>query len=190
MFLRRPATGQDPLPVAMTGVRSGERVLQVGGDDPALVGLLAAKPGLNGHAAVVVASEAQAGPVRKATAEAGALVDIHVSALESAAIDEGSFDLVVVHGRKGLLSSLDPSARTALLRNCYRALRPGGRLVAIESGTPEGLSAMLRSRPAADAAYQAAGGPAASLQQAGFTAVRTLGDREGYSFTEGIRPAS
>ncbi len=176
--------------MAMTGVRSGERVLQVGGDDPALAGLLAAKPGLNGQAAVVVANEAQAGPVRKATAEAGALVDIHVSALETAGIDEGSFDLVVVHGRKGLLSSLDPAGRTAILRACHRALRPGGRLVAIESGTPVGLSALLRSRPAADADYQATGGPAAALQQAGFTAVRVLGDREGYLFTEGIRAAS
>ncbi len=57
MFLRRPVAGQDPLPVSMTGARAGERVLQVGGDDPALAGLLAAKPGLNGHAAIVVATE-------------------------------------------------------------------------------------------------------------------------------------
>jgi SAM-dependent methyltransferase len=190
MFLRRPVAGQDPLPVSMTGVRAGERVLQVGGDDPALAGLLAAKSGLNGHAAIVVATEAQAGLVRKATAEAGALVDIQTSAIEASAIDDGSFDLVVVHGRKGLLSSLTPEARTRVLRVCHRALRPGGRLVAIEAGTPVGLSALLRARPAADADYQAAGGPAASLQQAGFSAVRLLGDREGYLFTEGIRPAS
>ncbi len=192
---RRPAPGTDPFPVAMTGVRAGERVLQVGGDDPALAGLLAAKPGLNGHAAVVVASEAQAEAVRKATVEAGALVDIQVSPLDGAggfgaAIDGGSFDLVVVHGRKGLLSSLAPEARTGLLRACHRALRPGGRLVVVDAGTPEGLMARLRSRPAAEDEYRTTGGPTAALHQAGFSAARVMGDREGYLFTEGVRPAA
>lgn len=187
---RRPAQGLDPLPVAMTGIRAGERVLQVGGDDPALAGLLAGKPGLNGHTVVVVATEALAGPVTKAAAEAGALVDIQTAGLDAASLEDQSFDLVVVHGRKGLLASLDAAARTALLRRCHRALRPGGRLVAIESGTPVGLSALLRSRPAAEADYQTAGGPMTALREAGFSAVRVLGDREGYLFTEGIRPAS
>lgn len=180
----------------MTGVRAGERVLQVGGDDPALAGLLAAKPGLNGHAAVVVATEAQAADVRKATIEAGALVDIQVSPLDGAgagfgtAIDAGSFDLVVVHGRRGLLSSLGPAARAGLLRHCHGALRPGGRLVVVDAGTPEGLMARLRTRPASEAEYRSTGGPAAALQEAGFSAVRVMGDREGYLFTEGVRPAA
>jgi SAM-dependent methyltransferase len=203
---RRPASGTDPFPVAMTGVRTGERVLQVGGDDPVLAGLLAAKPGLNGHAALVVASEAHADAVRKATE--GTLVDIHVTPLDGAGpggagqsgagssgtglgggIEAGSFDLVVVHGRKGLVSSMPPEARANLLRACHRALRPGGRVVIVDAGTPQGVMARLRPAPASEATYRESGGPATALTQAGFSAVRAIGDREGYLFTEGVRPA-
>ncbi len=190
MFLRRPAEGTDPLPVAMTGARAGERVLQVGLDDRALTARLAAKSGLNGHAAVVVPSEAQADQARKAAAEAGALVDVRVGAVESTAFEGPGFDLVVIHSHKGWLGSMTPAARADAIRGCLAALRPGGRLVAIEAGAPEGLSALLRSRPAGDAEYQDAGGTAAVLQAAGFSAVRVLGEREGYRFTEGIRPTA
>ncbi len=60
MFLRRSTHARDPLAVAMSGVRLGERVLQVGVDDARLVGLIAAKTGLSGSAACVVADEQQA----------------------------------------------------------------------------------------------------------------------------------
>jgi hypothetical protein len=38
-----------------------------------------------------------------------------------------------------------------------------------------------------DAQYEAAGGTAAALEAAGFRAVRTLGDRQGYRFIEGLK---
>ena len=53
MFLRKTKQ-RDPLPVTMSGVRMGERLLQVGGDAAALAGALAAKVGLSGAAAIVV----------------------------------------------------------------------------------------------------------------------------------------
>ena len=43
MFLRRSKHTRNPLAVAMSGVRLGERVLQVGVDDARLVGLIASK---------------------------------------------------------------------------------------------------------------------------------------------------
>ena len=56
MFLRK-CRGREPLPVTMSGVRMGERVLQIGVDDPAVAGALAAKVGLSGNAAIAVADE-------------------------------------------------------------------------------------------------------------------------------------
>jgi hypothetical protein len=74
-----------------------------------------------------------------------------------------------------------------MLREARRVLRPGGRLVSIEAGTATGLTSVLRSAPAAQSAYDASGGTPAALKEAGFAAVRDLGDREGLKFAEGLR---
>ncbi len=74
-----------------------------------------------------------------------------------------------------------------MLRDLLRVVRPGGRLVTIEPGTPSGLSSVFRGAPAAQGAYEGAGGTLAALRQAGFGAVRELGDREGLKFVEGLR---
>ena len=58
MFLRKPARELEPLPIAMSGVRMGERALQIGLDNPALAGAIAAKVGLSGTAAIVVTTDA------------------------------------------------------------------------------------------------------------------------------------
>ena len=60
MFLRKSRVGRDPLVMTMSGVRLGERLLQIGVDDPAVLGALAAKVGLSGHAAVVTLDERSA----------------------------------------------------------------------------------------------------------------------------------
>ena len=43
LLRKRRAANRDSMPVTMTSVRMGERLLQIGVDDPALVGALAAK---------------------------------------------------------------------------------------------------------------------------------------------------
>ena len=62
MFLRQSTVGREPLAIAMSGVRMGERLLQIGMDTPVVSGLLAAKPGLSGESAMVVPDDATAGP--------------------------------------------------------------------------------------------------------------------------------
>jgi len=64
MFLRKSRVA--PLPVTMSAVRMGERVLQVGVDDPAVASAIAAKVGLSGHAALAVADERDAARARGA----------------------------------------------------------------------------------------------------------------------------
>lgn len=164
----------------------GERVLQIGSDDPALVGALAAKVGLSGHAAIVATSVTGAEQARKAAADAGGLADIHVSQLDRLPFDDTTFDAVIVHTRSGLLQAIDQSERVRVLGECRRVLRVGGRIVLIEAGERTGLAAMLRPGPRPDPAYEAQGGATASLEAAGFRPVRLLADRDGYRFIEGL----
>jgi hypothetical protein len=55
----------------------------------------------------------------------------------------------------------------------------------LDKGTPSGLTAIFQSKrePAATATLKA-------LESAGFKSVRPLGDRDGYSFVEGLNVES
>lgn len=176
----------DPLAVSMSGVKMGERLLQVGIDDPATAGLIAAKTGLSGSASHAVGTDDEAVKVNRGAKKAGVLIEVRVTPLDRLPYDAASFDVVVIHSVSGQLASAGDE-RVAVLRDCLRVLRPGGRLIAIEHGTATGLKAMLRSAPAAQGTYDAAGGTPDALRRAGFGAVRDLGDREGLKFAEGLR---
>jgi SAM-dependent methyltransferase len=184
MFLRK--TRIEPLPVTMSAVRMGERVLQVGVDDPAVASAIAAKVGLSGHAAIAVVDDRDAARAQSTAASAGILVDVTVTPLASLPFDSDAFDLVVVHGMHGLVSSLDANARHAAMREWHRVLRHGGRAMTIEAGPATGIKGLMRP-PRGDAPYEAGGGIVAALEAAGFKPVRVLAEREGYRFAEGIK---
>lgn len=171
MFLRK--TRIEPLPVTMSAVRMGERVLQVGVDDPAVASAIAAKAGLSGSAAIVVADERDAARVQRATANAGILVDVKVTPLASLPFENESFDLVVVHA--------GPGASTEALRECHRVVRHGGRVMTIEGGPATGLAAMFKTPRPPETEIVGA------LQSAGFRSARLLAEREGYRFAEGLK---
>jgi ubiquinone/menaquinone biosynthesis C-methylase UbiE len=180
MFLRQTTVGREPLAIAMSGVRMGERLLQIGMDTPIVTSLLAAKPGLSGESSIVLADESAASQARHALAESGALVNIHVHALDTLPFDSGSLDLIVVHNRRG--QTLTPQAGARTLGECRRILRSGGRVIVIDRGAPSGLRAFFGARPEpaeTEAALRV-------MADAGFRAVRVLGDREGYLFVEGF----
>ena len=96
MFFLRKSTFER-LPVAMTGVRMGERALQLGIEDPSLVGAIAAKVGLSGHAVIVVRDEREAARARSAAEKAGALVDVQVRPNTDLMFESASFDVIVLH---------------------------------------------------------------------------------------------
>ena len=173
----------EPLPVSMSGVRMGERALQIGVDDPALAGALAAKVGLSGTAAIAVADEHGAAKAREGAAHTGALVDVQVAPLQSLPHADASFDVVVIHAMTGLLGSMDETNRVATLRQAHRVLRTGGRAVVIEAGARGGIRGLLGGASSGDA-----GETVASLTTAGFRGTRVLADREGYRFVEGMKP--
>jgi ubiquinone/menaquinone biosynthesis C-methylase UbiE len=186
MFLRQTTVGREPLAIAMSGVRMGERLLQIGMDTPDVTALLAAKPGLSGQSAMVVPDDATAANARRAAEKAGALVNIQVHAIESLPYDANSFDLIVVHNRSGQFASISDAQRSQALQECRRVLRSGGRIVVVDQGTPSGLKAIFQSRKGAESTSATI----KSLEGAGFRSVRPLGDRDGYSFVEGMNVSS
>jgi ubiquinone/menaquinone biosynthesis C-methylase UbiE len=187
MFLRKSPERRDPLVIAMSGVRLGERLLQIGVDDSAVLGALAAKVGISGHAAVVTMDERSAERARAAIVNASTLADVSVTSDGTLPFDDGSFDVAIVHSGHGLLNALDNERRLRLLRETLRVSRAGGRVIVIEAGERSGMKALLAPAPKRDELYEAAGGTVAAMEAAGFRPVRLLADRDGIRFTEGLR---
>ena len=184
-FLRKPTMRAESMPIRVSGVRMGERLLQLGIDRAELTGAMAAKVGLSGAAAMVVPPEA--GDLAKAAAAgSGALIDVHEAPFDALPFGEGAFDVIVAHGMSGWLAALEAPARSRALREAHRVLRHGGRLILLEPGPREGLSGLLRPFKE-DQAYQAGGGAIEALRSAGFKPVRLLAEREGYRFFEGLK---
>lgn len=182
-LLRRGAMRKmDPLQVAMTGVRMGEKVLQIGCDDRALLSGIAAKVGLSGAAALAAFDDDTAARGRAVGASVGALIDVH-AVLPGAAIpvDSDLFDMVVVDDTAGAFAGLADTARTGTLREAFRAVRGGGRVEVVE-GLGGGL---LRREVARPAGYDAA----RALETAGFKPVRLLAEKDGFRFVEGLKAA-
>ena len=188
MFLRESTVGREPLAVSLSSVRQGERTLQIGVDDPRIVHTIANKAGLTGLATIVVPTESAAERLTAVASEGSSAADVRIEPLDRLPFEDGVYDVAVVHNAEGLLAGLETSVREGAMRECRRVLRPGGRVIVLETGKPTGMRAIFGGGPKHDAPFEAMGGSVAALQTAGFLNVRVLEDREGYRFIEGVRP--
>jgi len=186
MALFRKTGEPHALSIAMTGVRLGDRLLQIGCADPTLLGAISSKVGLSGRACVSVAGDAMASRASRGARRAGVLVEVEQTEIGQSPFGDASFDLVVVDSTDGRLGSMSRTNRDACLSDAFRVLIPRGRIVIIEAGPRSGLAGLLR-RPQVSAAHPAAGDSVAALQGAGFRAVRRLAERDGLIFVEGTK---
>jgi ubiquinone/menaquinone biosynthesis C-methylase UbiE len=179
-FLRK--TDPHALAVAMTTVKMGDQLLHVGCADGSRMGAIAVKVGLSGRAVAVVPDEDSAVRAKRGAAEAGAFVDVHMAPLTKLPFEDEGFDLAIVDDTGGLLATLRPEARVALVRETARVLKPRGRVIVIGAVPRGGLGAIftrVQSGPSFDAQP--------SLEADGFRFVRLLGEREGLKFVEGLK---
>ncbi len=175
------------LVVSMTGVKLGDRLVQIGCAHGGRLGAVAAKVGLSGRAVAVLPDEASVARAQKGAADAGALVEIEHAPVTALPLDAGAFDVAVVDDTGGLVGALDEGQRAGLIQEVSRVLRPGGRVVFIGATTVGGLAGLF-SRPPTGPAFVASGQAVTTLSAHGFRSARNLAERDGLIFVEGLKP--
>jgi hypothetical protein len=176
----RRARQIDPLHVTMTGVKMGERFLQIGCDDAALLGGLASKVGLSGACAVAAFDEQAAARARSVGAKVGALIEVQAAGSGSFTLDPSSVDLVVVDDTRGTFARMPDADRRRALDAARLALRAGGRIEVVERVALTGLFGGHITRPER---YDVE----SDLTAAGFKPVRLLAEKDGVRFVEGLK---
>ena len=189
MALNPFVKGEDAhqLVVGMVGTKMGERFVQIGCAHGGRLGAVAAKVGLSGRAVAITPDEASAERARRGAAQAGMLVEVEVAPLTALPAEDRAFDVAVVDDTGGLLGELRPEDCHGLVRELFRILRPGGRVVALGTIPPSGLSALLKRGPS-EPSFAASGALHDLLAADGFRPVRTLAEREGLIFIEAAKP--
>jgi hypothetical protein len=77
--------------------------------------------------------------------------------------------------------------RVATIRETLRVLRPGGRVILVGALPRSGIGELLSRGQKGSVSVDAAAATAA-LQADGYGSVRTLAERDGLLFVEGIKP--
>src|SRR4029077_7560351 len=117
----------------------------------------------------------------------GVLVEVEVSPPTRLPLENDAFDLAVVDDTAGLLGTLTPERRVAAIRELVRVLRPAGRVMIVGAAPRGGFGALL-TRAQSGPPFVASGEANIALEADGFRSVRTLAEREGLVFVEGIKP--
>ena len=178
MPLFRKTVPQDPLIIAMAGVRLGLHVLILCGDDAEMPSDVAAKVGISGQVVGVASNEQTAARVADRAARRGVLVEPGVLAPRLPFPDE-TFDLVIADDRPqpaGLRTTDD------VLVEAYRVLKGGGRLVALRAAHRSLLHPRATESDAASVSFLE------GLSRMGFRAAREIATREKTTFIEAARP--
>jgi ubiquinone/menaquinone biosynthesis C-methylase UbiE len=182
MFSFRGKSNPYMLIVGMTGVKMGDRMLQIGCADGGALAAVAAKVGLSGRALAVVPDAAAAARVRRGAERQGVLIETEIAPGTALPADDADFDLVVIDDAEGQFASAGAQAQIGTVRESIRVLKPGGRVLVVSALPASGLSAML-GRGSGDPAFDATD----VLDQGGCRFVRLLGEREGLRFVEGTK---
>jgi ubiquinone/menaquinone biosynthesis C-methylase UbiE len=171
------------LAVGMTGVKMGDRLVQVSCGDAGRLAVIAGKVGLSGRAVAVVGDPGTGAQIEKAASRAGVLVDVIVSPPTRLPLENGEFDLAIIDDTGAAFTGMNADDRGALVRETVRVLRPGGRVMVIGTTPATGVAAAL-SRSTTPPSID----PTSALQADGYKTVRLLAERQGLIFYEGLKP--
>lgn len=179
MRLLRPREDPRAFALVMVGVKLGDRLLQIGAGDGALLAALASKVGLTGRACGVDESDAGLTRLQQAAAREGVLLEVERASYDALPFDAGAFDVAVAHQ---VLREASPEHRISIVAALARVLRSGGRCLIVDRAPRGGLGALFSGAQPHDPTYQ----PEELLRSGGFKAVRTLGEGNGLRFVEGV----
>jgi SAM-dependent methyltransferase len=174
------------LVVGMSGVKMGDRFVQIGCGNADRMAAIAAKVGLSGRAVAILPDQPSADSARKGAERGGVLVEIEVGPPTRLPAADGAFDVALVDDTSGVLGTLRPEDRVAAIRELLRILRPGGRVMVMGSAARGGLGALL-TRAQGGPPFTSSGDAILALQADGFASVRTLAERQGLVFVEGLK---
>jgi ubiquinone/menaquinone biosynthesis C-methylase UbiE len=182
MFSFRAKGNPYLLIVGMSGVKMGDRLLQIGCSDGGALAAIASKVGLSGRAIAVVPDVETAVRARKGAERQGVLVEVEIAPPTRLPVTDADFDLVIVDDAAGQFAASGADGQAATVREAMRILKPGGRVLVISALPATGIAAML-GRGATGPAFDAAPG----LETGGSRFVRLLAEREGLRFVEGTK---
>lgn len=167
----------------MAAVRMADQIVFVGCANGGRLAAVAAPSGISGRAVVVAPDDASLARARTGAEQTGVLVELVASPLNDLPLDTNAFDLAVIDDTGGLLGSSRVEARVGIMREAFRVLKPGGRVLVLGAGRRGGLGALL-SRAATGPSID----PIPLLDAEGFRASRRLAEREGLVFVEAMKP--
>ena len=173
----------DPLTVSMCGVKLADRLLVLGTSDTALIAALATKAGLTGRAVIVDESDEARSTAAAAIEKEGVLIESFTSPFTSLPFEADAFDVVVM---RNVLSAMPSHLRLPAVAETTRVIRPGGRCLVINDVRRAGLASLVGGHASDSAASGAAA--VALLGEVGFRGARTLAERDGVVFVEGVKP--
>lgn len=185
MFLNPFRRRDNPftLVVGMTGIKMGDRFIQVGCADAARLCAIAGKVGLSGRAAAVVPDAPTGARIEKSASRAGVLVEVAVSPMARLPVEDDAFDLVLVDDTALAFSQATDADRAAAVQEATRVLRQGGRLMVLGNVPQGGLAGALSGSSAVRSTD-----PSPVLLANGYRTVRVLAERDGLIFYEGMKP--
>jgi SAM-dependent methyltransferase len=178
-WFRKPVG--DPLTVSMSGLKLGDRLLFLGSSDTALAAVLASKVGLTGRACLVDEPADRVTAAAAAVEQEGALVESFAAPLAALPFEARSFDVVVA---RNVFPAVPSTARAGVVAEVNRVIRAGGRCLVIDD-VPRGALGGLIGGQSGDESQGA--DTVALLAAGGFRGVRTLAEREGVVFVEGVK---